>query len=149
MSASCQRTSRPQRYGSRPVSMNSGRTTMPTIDLPDGHTADLRDVGDLRRGDVRFALKAADDEGINLFGAGMGLSGIGTLQDALIVRFVRRWDLTNDDGEPLEVSLASVQDLPVKYHKPLAAVVTPALAEIGRASCRERVKISVVAVSLK
>jgi len=103
---------------------------MPTIDLPDGHSADLRDVGDLRRGDVRFALKAADDEGINLFGAGMGLSGIGTLQDALIVRFVRRWDLTNDAGEPLEVSLASVQDLPVKYHKPLAAVVTPALAEI-------------------
>jgi hypothetical protein len=103
---------------------------MPTIELPDGHTADLRDVGDLRRGDVRFALKAADDEGINLFGAGMGLSGIGTLQDALIVRFVRRWSLTGDDGQPLEVSLASVQDLPVKYHKPLAAVVTPALAEI-------------------
>jgi len=103
---------------------------MPTIELPDGHTADLRDVGDLRRGDVRFALKAADDEGINLFGAGMGLSGIGTLQDALIVRFVRRWSLTNEDGSPLEVSLASVQDLPVKYHKPLAAVVTPALAEI-------------------
>jgi len=103
---------------------------LPTIDLPDGHTADLRDVGDLRRGDVRFALKAADDEGINLFGAGMGLSGIGTLQDALIVRFVRRWSLTNEDGSPLEVSLASVQDLPVKYHKPLAAVVTPALAEI-------------------
>lgn len=103
---------------------------MPTIELPDGHTAELRDVGDLRRGDVRFALKAADDEGINLFGAGMGLSGIGTLQDALIVRFVRRWSLTNDEGQPLEVSLAAVQDLPVKYHKPLAAVVTPALAEI-------------------
>ncbi len=103
---------------------------MVTIELPDGHSADLRDIGDLRRGDVRFALKAADDEGINLFGAGMGLSGIGTLQDALIVRFVRRWDLTNEDGSPLEVTLASVQDLPVKYHKPLASVVTPALAEI-------------------
>lgn len=103
---------------------------MPTIDLPDGHSAELRDIGDLRRGDVRFALKAADDEGINLFGAGMGLSGIGTLQDALIVRFVRSWSLKTDAGEPLAVSLASVQDLPVKYHKPLAAVVTPALAEI-------------------
>lgn len=103
---------------------------MPKVELPDGHSAELRDVADLRRGDVRFALKAADDEGINLFGAGMGLSGIGTLQDALIVRFVRRWDLTDDDGKPLEVSLATVQDLPVKYHKPLAAVVTPALAEI-------------------
>lgn len=103
---------------------------MPTIQLPDGHTADLRDIADLRRGDVRFALKAADDEGINLFGAGMGLSGIGTLQDALIVRFVRRWDLTDEQGQPLEVSLASVQDLPVRYHKVLAAVVTPALQEI-------------------
>lgn len=103
---------------------------MPKVELPDGHSADLRDIGDLRRGDVRFALKAADDEGINLFGAGMGLSGIGTLQDALIVRFVRSWDLDDDDGNPLPVSLASVQDLPVKYHKPLAAVVTPALSEI-------------------
>lgn len=113
---------------------------MPTIELPDGHTAEIRDPADVRRGDVRAVAAAADadmkvsGDAKQLQAAGMML-GTATMQDALMARFVRSWTLrtdglNNDEGEPLPVTLEVVQDLPLKYYKLIAAPLLPVLQEI-------------------
>jgi hypothetical protein len=104
---------------------------MPRVDLPDGHHADVREVADLRRSDVRAALKAADAQGVNLIGGQFGLDGVGAVQDGLLLQFIRSWTLTNGDGSsPLPVTAESIQDLPLHYHRPLADAIAPALAEV-------------------
>lgn len=110
---------------------------MPRVDLPDGHHAEIRDIADLRRGDVRAAYRMADESGINLL-KGMGVDALGALQDAIVVRFVRRWTLTDkitkkaDDatGKPLPVSMATVANLPLGYYQPLADATGPAFAQV-------------------
>lgn len=108
---------------------------MPTIELPDGHTAEIRDPADVRRGDVR-AVAAAADKDMTLSGDGKQLQAAGamlgtaTMQDALMVRFVKSWTLTDDDGQPLPITLEVVQDLPLRYYTPIAAPLVPVLAEI-------------------
>jgi hypothetical protein len=103
---------------------------MPRIELPDGHHAELRDPDDLRRADVRAAFRYADHEGVNLM-AGLGFDGVGALQDGLLLRFVRSWSLTNGDGStPLEVTAEAIGELPLRYHRPLADAIAPALAEV-------------------
>jgi hypothetical protein len=110
------------------------------VELPGGHSAELRDPSDVRRGDVRAVAAAADKDmavsgdGQQVQAAGVML-GTATMQDALVVRFVTSWTLRadgpgNDEGEPLPVTLDVVQDLPLKYYKPLAAPLTGVLAEI-------------------
>jgi hypothetical protein len=104
---------------------------MGRVELPDGHHAELREVEDLRRGDVRAALKAADAQGVNLAEGQFGLDGIGALQDGLLVRFIRSWTLTNGDGvSPLPVTIDALQDLPLSVYQPLAAEIAPALAQV-------------------
>ena len=108
---------------------------MPTIQLPDGHTAELRDPNDVRRGDAR-AVAAAADKDMKVTGDGKQMQAAGamlgtaTMQDALVARFVKSWTLTDDDGKPLPVTLEVVQDLPLRYYKPLAAPLIPVLVEI-------------------
>lgn len=104
---------------------------MPTINLPDGNTAEMRDSDDLRRSDIRAALKAADAEGINVLGDGMGLLAIATIQEALVWRFVRRWSLVNGDGStPLPITLENVRELPLKTFRPLGDYVQPLLQTV-------------------
>lgn len=105
---------------------------MPRVELPDGNWAELRDPDDVRRSDQRAALKSADAEGsINLLSNKFGLDGMAAIQDALMVRFIRRWSLVNGDGEtPLPVTLEAVQDLRMSYYQPLAAVVAPAIQQV-------------------
>ena len=101
---------------------------MPTVELPDGHSAEMRDPGDLRRGDVRAAFKQVDAQGVNLMD-GLGFDGVAALQDALLLRFIRTWTLTNGDGvSPLPVTADALQDLPLDVFAPLAAAIAPALA---------------------
>ncbi len=101
---------------------------MATIHLPDGHSAELRDVGDLRRRDVKEALRVADAQGINLL-EGLGLSGISAIQEGLLLRFIKSWSLTNGEG-PLPVTIDSLQDLPLSYYRPLADAITPAMQQV-------------------
>jgi hypothetical protein len=104
---------------------------VPRIELPDGNYADLRELGDLRRADVRAALKSADDGSINLMEQKFGLDSIAAIQDGLLVRFIRSWSLVNGDGaSPLPVTLESVQELPLRYYQPLGAFVAPVLQEV-------------------
>jgi hypothetical protein len=104
---------------------------MPTINLPDGNTAEMRDADDLRRSDIRAALKAADAEGINVLAGGMGLLAIATIQEALVWRFTRRWSLVNGDGTtPLPITLETVRDLPLGVFNPLGAYVQPLLQTV-------------------
>jgi hypothetical protein len=115
---------------------------MPTINLPDGHTAEIRDPADVRRGDVR-AVAAAADKDMTMSGDGKQMQAAGamlgtaTMQDALMARFVKSWSLTGkdapgfvEDGQSLPVSLEVVQDLPLRFYKPIAAPLVPVLAEI-------------------
>lgn len=102
---------------------------MPTIELPDGHTAEMREEDDLRRADERAIYKMADADGIDLTKPGMDM--IGALQDAMIVRFTRRWSLLNGDGSsPLPVTLEAVKDLPLKFHRPLKTYINPLMQQI-------------------
>jgi hypothetical protein len=110
---------------------------MPTIQLPDGHSAVIRDPADVRRGDARAVAAAADKDmtvtgdkdGQHLQAAGAML-GTATMQDALVARFVTSWTLTDDAGRPLPITLEVIQDLPLRYYKALAAPLVPVLAEI-------------------
>jgi hypothetical protein len=112
---------------------------MPTIELPDGHSAEIRDPTDVRRGDVR-AVAAAADKDMTLSGDQQGgrtqmqavgaMLGTATMQDTVVLRFVKSWTLTDDDGRPLPVTLDVIQDLPLRYYNPLAAATLPALVAI-------------------
>ena len=107
---------------------------MPTIDLPDGHSADLRDPNDVRRSDVRAAMRAADAQGIDISG-GLTLDAIGALEDGLLPRFIVSWTLTNavagstngDGTASLPITAESLQDLPLSYYQPLEMAFAPAL----------------------
>ncbi len=104
---------------------------MPRINLPDGQWADLRNPADLRRKDVKAALRLADAQGINLMDGQFGLSGIGAIQEGLLVQFITDWSLTNGDGQtPLPVSVDSLGELPVSTFNRLAAEIAPALQEV-------------------
>jgi hypothetical protein len=109
---------------------------MQKINLPDGHYAEMRENDDLRRGDVRAALRAADKESVNLMAEKFGLDAIASIQDSLIVRFLRHWSLQEKDVEEggseksLPINVEVIQDLPLKYHQPLADVVAPLLQKV-------------------
>lgn len=118
---------------------------MPTIPLPDGHSAEIRDPADVRRGDVRAVAAAADkdmqvsgsQDGMQIQAGGMML-GTATMQDTVVFRFLRSWTLKTDgpnldEGGPLPVTLDVIQDLPLRYYTPLASATRPALLEINGA----------------
>lgn len=112
---------------------------MATIQLPDGHTAELRD-DELRRSDIRFVAEIMD-RAMHITGNGDGemqahgvMVSTATTQDAIIARFLRSWTLktggpNHDEGEPLPITLEVVQDLPLRYYRPLATATAPAFKE--------------------
>jgi hypothetical protein len=108
---------------------------MPTIPLPDGHSAELRDPNDVRRSDVRAAMRSADASGVDLSG-GLTLDAMGALEDGLLPRFIVSWTLTNaiagsangDGTAPLPITAEALQDLPLSYYRPLEEAFAPALA---------------------
>lgn len=98
------------------------------VNLPDGHHAELRDITDLRRGDVRAAYRMADESGIDLT-KGLGVGALAAIQDALIVRFVRSWTIAGPDGV-LPVTMEAICDLPLSHYQPLANATQPAFAQV-------------------
>lgn len=109
---------------------------MPTINLPDGHSAVLRD-DEVRRSDARFVARAADhelqvtgDQKTQRVEAAGTLMVTATMQDAIIARFVSSWTLTDPSGQPLPITLETVQDLPMRYFKPLAMALRSQLLEV-------------------
>ena len=103
---------------------------MPTIQLPDDNSAEVREVDDMRRGDVRAAFKLADLDGAASKDGNLGMDTVGALQDAVLVRFVVSWTLTNADGNPLPITMKTVKGLKLRDYNPLAAAVAPVLTEV-------------------
>jgi hypothetical protein len=117
---------------------------MPTIQLPDGHSAEIRAPTDVRRGDSR-AVAAAGDKDLMVSGSSDGkqlqaagaMLGTATMQDAVVFRFLKSWTLTvkdadpdSDDEGPAPITLEVVQNLPLKFYNPIAAPLLPALQKI-------------------
>ena len=103
---------------------------MPEVQLSDGNVAEVRDVDDMTRGDVRAAFKLADLDGASPQAGQLGMDTVGALQDALITRFVVSWTLKDSGGRPLAVTMKSVKLLKLRDYKPLLAAVAPLLGEV-------------------
>ena len=103
---------------------------MPTIQLSGDNSAEVRDIEDMRRGDVRAAFKLADLDGAATKDGQLGMDTVGALQDAVLVRFVVSWTLLNDDGNPLPITMKTVKGLRLKDYNPLATAVAPVLTEV-------------------
>jgi hypothetical protein len=99
------------------------------VPLPGGHWAEVRTVDGMKRADERAIYKAADADGVD-FSEGFGFDSTGALQDAIIARMIRRWSLTDADGQPLPVTPEAVQDLPTPTHRPLKRATGPVLADL-------------------
>ena len=103
---------------------------MPTIKLSDDNSAEVREIEDMRRGDVRAAFKLADLDGATSATGQLGMDTVGALQDAVLVRFVVSWTLTNENGNPLPITMKTVKELKLRDYNPLAAAVAPVLTEV-------------------
>ena len=103
---------------------------MPTIKLSDDHSAEVREVDDMRRGDIRAAFKLADLDGAASQNGQLGMDTVGALQDAVLVRFIASWTLLNADGNPLPITMKTVKGLRLKDYNPLAVAVAPVLTEV-------------------
>ena len=103
---------------------------MPTIQLPDDNSAEVRDIEDMRRGDVRAAFKLADLDGANAQNGQLGMDTVGALQDAVLVRFIVSWTLTNENGNPLAITMKTIKELKLRDYNPLATAVAPVLTEV-------------------
>ena len=103
---------------------------MPTIQLSGDHSAEVRDIEDMRRGDVRAAFKLADLDGATSQMGQLGMDTVGALQDAVLVRFVISWTLLNDNGNPLPITMKTVKELKLRDYNPLAVAVAPVLTEV-------------------
>src|SRR3712207_9537022 len=80
----------------------------------------------------------------------IGVTGVQTCAlPIFIVAFVILALYTYNSGLRAPELIAFVKDTLIYLTIIVAVIVIPAKLEIGRASCRERVEISVVAVSLK
>lgn len=120
---------------------------MPRVELGGGAWAEMRDLDDLRRADIRAVFKAADDDGVSLMTSSFPLAATSTMQEALVVRFVRRWSLCDGDGNPLPVTLDTVRDMPQRQYRPLGDYVQPALAELFGEQAQEAASPSSTAPS--
>jgi hypothetical protein len=103
---------------------------MPEVKLSDGNVAAVRELEDMTRGDVRAAFKLADLDGANTGTGQLGMDTVGALQDAILVRFVETWTLTDKEGKPLAISMKTVKGLRLRDYNPLATAVAPVLAEV-------------------
>jgi hypothetical protein len=103
---------------------------MPEVKLSDGNTAVVRELEDMTRGDVRGAFKLADLDGVNTGTGQLGMDTVGALQDAILVRFVESWTLTDKEGKPLAVTMKTIKGLKLKDYNPLATAVAPVLGEV-------------------
>lgn len=103
---------------------------MPTIQLSDDNSAEVRDVEDMRRGDIRAAFKLADLDGAAAQNGQLGMDTVGALQDAILTRFVVSWTLLNENGNPLPITMKTVKELKLRDYNPLAVAVAPVLTEV-------------------
>lgn len=108
---------------------------MPTYELlPDGNRrvplagghAEVKFGASLRRADEKAVLHAIDDSGLDLTKPGTAM--VTVLQDAVLLRLIRRWTLTDSEGEPLAITVEALDNLSPADHR----LLTGAAGEFTR-----------------
>ena len=103
---------------------------MPTIELSNGNSAEVRDPEDMRRGDVRAAFKLADLDGADTQSGTLGMNTVGAIQDAILVRFIVSWTFRNEGDNPVPITMKTIKELRLRDYNPLALAVAPVLTEV-------------------
>ncbi len=103
---------------------------MKTVKLTGEHTAQVREVEDILRGDVREVYRLADRDGASTLNGQLGMDQIGALQDAVVVTFVESWTLVDGGGKMLPIDIKVVKKLRLRDYTALISALAEVLAEI-------------------
>lgn len=103
---------------------------MPEVQLTGDNTAQVRDIEDIERGDIRAVFANADKDGAKISGAELSMGTFGAIQDAVMVQFVDSWTLKDRNGKPLPIDIKSVKRLKLRDYNLLLVAVQPLLTEV-------------------
>jgi hypothetical protein len=103
------------------------------VDLTGGEWAELEVPKHLRQADVVDIVEYAEEHGIDLEGK-YGIRAQLGLTNVLLTRYVTQWSLVDDDdGQPLPITMAAFENMPIQQFRALAVAVSPLLSVLGGA----------------
>lgn len=103
---------------------------MPEIQLTGDNTAQVRDIDDIERGDIRAVFNLADRDGAKVIAGDLSMDTFGAIQDAVIVQFVESWTLKDRHGKPLPIDMKAVKRVKIRDYNMLATAMAPLTNEV-------------------